>query len=450
MVFKNKKNKNGRFSPPQILVLGFATIIFLGALFLMHPVATKDGQGLSFINALFTATSAVCVTGLVVVDTGTHFTIWGQLVILTLIQIGGLGFMTVATLFAIFLGKKITLKERLLLQEALNQISIQGIVRLTIYVIIFTFTIELTGATILALRWSEQLGWGQGFYYGIFHAISAFNNAGFDIMGNFSSLTGYTSDLVVNLTIMFLIFLGGIGFFVLTDIYNQRQFRTLSLHSKLAITTSLVLVAVGAVVILGLEYTNPQTLQDLGLEGKLLAAFFQSVTTRTAGFNTLDTASLRMATQFFIIILMFIGASPGSTGGGIKTTTFVCLLMSVINTFKNNCNAVVFERTLNREVIRKAIAVVFVAIFVLLLATLSLTITEQSDFLTILFEAASAFGTVGLSMGLTTSLTLSGKITIILTMFAGRVGPLTLVFALAQRQTSGPAIKYAEEKVTIG
>jgi len=448
---KNKKGKPtcNKFNPAQILAIGFASVILVGTLLLMHPAATVN-QEMSFIDALFTATSAVCVTGLVVVDTGTHFTIFGQLVILILIQIGGLGFMTVATLFAFFVGKRITLKERLLLQEALNQLSISGIVRLTKYIIIFTFSIELTGAFILALNWSSSLGWNKAFFYGVFHSVSAFNNAGFDLMGNFSSLTNYTSDFVVNITVMTLIILGGIGFFVLVDVFNQKRFRTLTLHSKLVIKTSSILIFLGFIIIFLLEFTNISTLGQLKISEKVLASFFQSVTTRTAGFNTIDTSALRMSTKFLMIILMFIGASPGSTGGGIKTTTFACLFISVINTFKNNCHDTVFERTLNKEVIRKAIAVAFVSTCLVLISTLSLTISEKSDFLTLLFEATSAFGTVGLSLGITPFLTLSGKITIIFTMFAGRVGPLTLVFALAQRQNARPSIKYVEEKVTIG
>lgn len=440
------------FTPARVLVLGFGFLILMGALFLTLPGATRDGQGLSFLNALFTATSAVCVTGLVVVDTGTTFTMFGQLVILVLIQVGGLGFMTFATLIAIMLGKRVTFRERLVLQEALNQVSPAGVVRLARYVLLFTFVIESIGALILSFRWSFDLGWEQALYYGIFHAVSAFNNAGFDLFGNFMSLTGYSGDLAVNITIMLLIITGGLGFTVLADLYShKRKHKKFSLHTKIVLVTTATLIGLGAVFILAIEFSNPKTLGALPLPVKILAASFQSVTTRTAGFNTLNLSDLRDTTLIFMIALMFIGASPGSTGGGVKTTTFISVVLSVLSTFKGEEQIAVKGRTLPREMVKKAVAIITMATLLIFVVVSLLTLTEKADFLTVLFEVTSAFGTVGLSLGLTPHLTVLGKIAIMLTMFTGRVGPLTLGFALSQKIRGAQAtIKYPEEKIIIG
>ncbi len=440
------------FTPARVLVLGFSLLILVGALLLTWPEATRDGQGLGFLNALFTATSAVCVTGLVVVDTGTTFTIFGQLVILSLIQIGGLGFMTFATLIAIMLGKRVTFKERLVLQEALNQVSQAGVVRLARYVLQMTFLIEALGALILSVRWSVDLGWGQALYYGIFHAISAFNNAGFDLFGNFSSLTGYSGDLVTNVTVILLIITGGLGFTVLADLYShKREGKKFSLHTKLVLQASGILIILGAALIFAVEFANPKTLGTLPLPVKVMASFFQSVTTRTAGFNTLNLPDFRDTTLLLMIALMFIGASPGSTGGGVKTTTFISVVLAVLSTFKGEDHISVKGRTLPREVIQKAVAIMVLAILLIFAVVSLLTISENADFLTLLFEVTSAFGTVGLSLGITPHLSGIGKIAIILTMFTGRVGPLTLGFALSQkRQGAEAAIKYPEEKIIIG
>jgi trk system potassium uptake protein len=448
---ETKHNTFDLFTPARILVFGFASVILLGAFLLTLSIATVDGEGLSFLNALFTATSAVCVTGLVVVDTGTTFTLFGQIVILSLIQVGGLGFMTFATLFAILLGRKVTLKERLFLQEALNQVSIQGVVRLAKYVLMVTFAIEVTGALILALRLSYDMNWHKALYYGIFHAISAFNNAGFDLFGEFSSLTRFVSDPVVNLTVMLLIFLGGLGFSVLSDIYSHRG-RKLMLHSKIVLSASLVLIIVGALSIFAIEYSNPKTLAPLDLMGKVWGSLFQSVTPRTAGYNTLNIGDLRNTTLLIIIFLMFIGASPGSTGGGIKTTSFASVSLYVLSLLKGEPHVSFRERTIPKDTIQKAVAVIFLALFLVFTVTLLLTLTENADFLALLFEATSAFGTVGLTTGITPNLTNIGKLAIIFTMFSGRVGPLTLVFALSQKRISGQQnnIKYPDEKIMIG
>ncbi|NNG66824.1 TrkH family potassium uptake protein [Caldanaerobacter subterraneus] len=440
-----------KLTPTQVLALGFATIILIGTLLLMLPVATKSGEGADFITALFTATSATCVTGLVVVDTETYWSTFGQIVIMLLIQVGGLGIMTMSTLFALILGRRITFKERLVMQEAFNTNSLGGIVKFAKYILMVSFLFESIGAIILTLRFLPQMGLKKAVYYGLFHSISAFNNAGFDLMGNFRSLTGYVSDWVVNLVIMSLIIFGGLGFYVLLDIYEHRHFSKLTLHSKAVITITLFLIAGGALLIFLFEYNNPKTLKPLDFPTKILASLFQAVTPRTAGFNTLSLSDMTIASKFLTIILMFIGASPAGTGGGIKTTTFGVILYTVLSVIKGEEETVLYKRTISRNIVYKAVAISFISVFTIFSVTMVLSITETSDFLTLLYETTSAFGTVGLSLGLTPQLTTVGRIIIIFTMYTGRVGPLTLALALAQRQKKPkPIMKYVEEKIMVG
>jgi trk system potassium uptake protein len=436
--------------PPKIIVLGFGAIILIGALLLTMPISTVDGKGLSFLNGLFTATSATCVTGLVVVDTGTTFTMFGQLVILSLIQVGGLGFMTVATLFAFLLGKRISLKERILLQESLNNLSLEGIVRLAKRILIFTAVIEFAGAVLLATRFSFDMPLGKAIYYGIFHSISNFNNAGFDLMGEFRSFTGYVDDPTVSLTLCALITLGGLGFIVMNELFEFRQAKRLSLHTKIVLMASSILVVGGTIAIFLLEYSNEKTLQPLSFSGKILASLFQSITPRTAGSNTLNIPDLTQSTLLLIIILMFIGASPGSTGGGIKTTTFTTLLGAVWAQIRGKEDVIFYRQRIVYETIYKALTVTVSGLFLVMFITMLLTITEHGkDFLMILFEATSAFGTVGLSMGLTPELSPIGRCLIIFTMFAGRVGPLTIAFAVTMRRKPD-AFRYPKGKIMIG
>lgn len=438
-----------RLSPPQILVLGFAAIIFIGTALLMLPISTSTGEPLEFIDALFTSTSATCVTGLVVVDTGTTFSSFGQIVIMLLIQIGGLGFMTMATLFALALKRRISLKDRLILQEAMNQSSMEGIVRLIRRVLLYSLIIEACGALILSIRWAFDMPIGRAIYYGVFHAVTMFNNAGFDLFGDFRSLTGYVYDPVVNVVVMFLIVSGGIGFIVLSDLIDFRKQRRLSLHSKVVLTMTATLLLVGFIVILIFEFTNPRTLGSLNWGGKFFGALFQSVTPRTAGANTIDITELRQATQFFIVILMFIGASPGSTGGGIKTTTFTIMVGAVIAMMRGREDIVMFRYRLAQERVLKALTIALLALLLVLTVSMILSTTEEGDFLEILFETTSAFGTVGLSMGLTPDLTVFGKVLISITMFAGRLGPLTLAYALGPKKGK-ELYRHPEGKMIIG
>lgn len=437
-------------SPPRILVLGFATIIMLGTGLLMLPFARVNEEAPRFIDALFTATSATCVTGLVVVDTGTYWSTAGQIIIMIMIQIGGLGFMTMATLFAIALKRRISLKERLVLQESLNQTSIEGIIRLVRKVVIYALSIEFVGAVLFTIRFMFDMPAGEAIYKGVFHAVSFFNNAGFDIMGDYRSLVEYVGDPLINIVAMLLIVLGGLGFVVLADLVDIRNpKRKLSLHSKVVLSMSGFLILFGAMVILLFEYSNGRTMASLGFGEKILAAFMQSVTPRTAGVNSLDIAGLRQATQFFLIIYMFIGASPGSTGGGIKTTTFTALVGAVIAMVRGKEDVVLFQYRLAQERVFKALTVTLFAFGLVMIATMLLSTTEDHHFLMILFEVTSAFGTVGLSMGLTGQLTVAGKIIIILMMFIGRLGPLTLTYALGPKK--GRALyRNAEGKIIIG
>ncbi|CCJ32746.1 MULTISPECIES: TrkH family potassium uptake protein [Caloramator] len=440
-----------RLQPVQILALGFAAVILIGALLLKLPISSADGNATPFLDCLFTATSAVCVTGLVTLDTGTHWSLFGQVIILLLIQIGGLGFMTFATMFAIILGRKISLKERLIMQEAYNAFNIQGIVKLAIYVMGITFSIEGLGAILLSTQFIPQYGWKRGIYYGIFHSVSAFCNAGFDLIGGFRSLTPYTENVVINLTVMSLIVIGGLGFGVVTEIINNRNFKKLSLHSKVVIFATTILIVTGAVAFFILEYNNPKTLGALSFKGKILSSLFASITPRTAGFNTINLPDMTTASKFLTIILMFIGASPGSTGGGIKTTTATLILMIVLAVIKGREDTEIFERRIPKELVYRAVGITFISFMLVIFVTMVLSITQQGEFMEFMYEATSAFGTVGLSLGLTTRLDAIGKLIIIFTMYSGRVGPLTLALAFARKQLmASKAIKYPEDKILVG
>lgn len=438
--------------PAQIIVLSFGGVILAGTLLLMLPFSSVAGIWTSPSDALFTATSAVCVTGLVVFDTGTYWSVFGKTVILMLIQIGGLGFMTMATSVAILLGKRIGLRNRMVMQEALNQFSLSGVIRLTRYVVIVTLLVELVGAIILAFRFVPDFGWSTGLFYSVFHSVSAFCNAGFDIMGNFSSMTGYVRDPLVNITIMMLIVIGGLGFAVLADFTRTNKIRQWSLHTKLVLTVTFVLIVFGFVLIFILEFNNPKTMGDFTLIEKMIASLFHSITPRTAGFNTLDIASMKVPTRFLTMVLMFIGGSPGSTAGGIKTTTFGMMILSVIAVFRGSEHINFAHRRISRDSINKALAVIFISTFWIITMMFLLYVVESDlPMEAILFESLSAFGTVGLSMGITPSLNVLGKLIITIMMFFGRLGPLTIVIAISRRRSSkGDLLKYPEGKIIVG
>jgi len=436
-----------KLSPAQILVAGYFTVILTGTILLSLPMATTATGSLGFIDSLFTSTSATCVTGLIVVNTSSAFTVFGQVVIMLLIQIGGLGIMSMSTLMAFLIGKKISLKERLVIQQDLNQFGISGLVRLIQYVLGFTLIIEGAGAIFMFTKLIHEYKIVKAIYYSIFHAVSAFNNAGFDLFGN--SLVGFTGSIIMNFAVMILIILGGIGFGVLTESTNDKRFGKSSLQSKIVVIMTLILLVVGFLVLLALEFNNPETMGKLPFGEKILSAMFLSVTPRTAGFNTLPTNALRSSSLFFIIILMFIGASPGSTGGGIKTTTFGIMVITMWNKIIGKKDIEIYNRRIDEEDVLKAMAITLLAMALIVLITIVLTITESKPFLDILFETVSAFGTVGLSTGVTPTLSKIGRILIIMTMFAGRVGPLTLAVAFAERQRKG-IYHYPKEKIMVG
>ncbi|PFG03283.1 TrkH family potassium uptake protein [Bacillus sp. es.036] len=430
--------------PPRALLLLFLIVSTIGTVLLKLPQATTTP--VSWLDAWFTAISAITVTGLVVVDTGSVYTVFGQVVIMLLIQVGGLGIMSFAVVIFLLIGKKIGISQRLLITQALNQKGMGGIIKLVRSLFIFSIVIEIIGATLLSARWIPEYGIGTGIYVAIFHAISAYNNAGFSIWSD--SLSSYVGDPIINLVIVMLFILGGIGFTVLIDLKDKKHFREWTLHTKLMVIGSLFINALAFLVIITLEWNNASTLGQLNGAGKGWAGFFQALTPRTAGFNTIDIGSMEEASLFFTICLMFIGAGSASTGGGIKLTTFIAMLLSV-NTFLKGKNEVtIFHKTLAFSVIIKALAITVISTGVVLVGVFILELTQDSPFLANLFEVVSAFGTVGLSMGITGNLDGIGKLTIIVIMMVGKLGPLTLAFIFASKKT--PKIRYPEEEVLTG
>jgi trk system potassium uptake protein len=438
------------------MVIGFATVILIGAILLSLPIASNNGLSTPFVDALFTSTSAVCVTGLIVFDTATHWNLFGQTVIILLIQIGGLGFMTITTLFALITKKRINLKERLLIQESLNQIDLSGLVKLTRYVLLMTFLIEGTGALILSTVFIPEFGLIKGIWFSIFHAISAFCNAGFDLMGTvsgpFTSITRYVNNTTISITISCLIVLGGIGFPVILDVVKNKKLSKLNIHSKVVLVTTASLILIGMIFIFFIEYSNQKTLGNLSLKGKLLGSLFQSITPRTAGFNTIDLASMNQASLFIMIILMFIGASPCSTGGGIKTTTIATIILSVRSFVLEKDDIEVFERRVGLAPVKKSIGIFFIGISVVIIGIMTITLTQDSfDLIESAFEVVSAFATVGSSIGGSPNLNMFGKIVIMLYMFMGRVGFLTIFIALiAKNNAKKQVIRFPEGKIIIG
>jgi len=435
--------------PAKVLILGFLAITIIGSLILSLPISWENGAQVKLTDAVFTATSAVCVTGLSVMDTEKTFSLFGEIVILILIQTGGLGFMTFAVWFAILAGKKIGLKQRLLIQESTRNFSLQGIVKLAKQIIYITLIVELISTLLLAIRFVPQLGGLKGAYYALFHTISGFNNAGFSLF--YDNLSSYVSDPIINLVIMLDIIIGGLGFMVIIDVVNKKHsFHKYNLHSKLVIITTLILIFGGAFIIYFFEWNNAETIQNMNLPTQVLAVLFQSVTTRTAGFNTINIGAMTHASLFFMIILMFIGASPGSTGGGIKTSTIALIFASVRSTIKGENDAVLFERRIDEKMVKEALAVFVIHFLLVSTFAMVLTVTDNDkDFISLLFETVSALGTVGLSTGITGALSTLGKWTIIIAMLFGRLGPLTIAFALANKRVK-IQYKYPEEKVIIG
>ncbi len=440
-----------KLDPAKIVVGSFVVVIVLGTLLLTLPLATVDGRGLSVVNALFTATSATCVTGLIVVDTGKAFTFFGQLVILALIQVGGLGVMTLSTFFLTMVGRRLSLRGKMVVQDALNYYEMSSLLELVRYILIFTLVLEVIGTLLLAVPFCHREGLMRGLYSAFFHSISAFCNAGFSLYS--TSLVSYRGSLVVNFTVMGLIVLGGLGFPVLLDLY-YRCFRfkdrsqRLKFQTKLVLLVSLFLVAAGTVFIFSFEATN--LLATLSWKEKFVASLFQAITPRTAGFNTLNIGALREVTLFFLMILMFIGASPGGTGGGIKTTTAAIVFFTIRSIIREEKEVNLLGKAVPSQVVSKAFAIFFLSMGLLILSILLLLIFEKNmPLVKLAFEAVSAFGTVGLSTGITSTLSIPSKVLLSVVMLAGRVGPLTLVLAMAHRE-SPPEIRYPEAQVMVG
>jgi trk system potassium uptake protein TrkH len=434
---------------PLMLVYGFAGVIILGTILLVLPVSSKAGEFTSPVNALFTAASAVCVTGLAVVDTGTYWSGFGQGVILVLIQVGGLGFMTSATLLLLLLGRRLGLRERWLIGQSFGTERLGGMVKLVRRILIFTVIVEAIGAAIFYVHFSVENPTGTAAWRAVFQAVSAFNNAGFDIFGKFRSLLDYQTDTLVILTTAALIILGGISFMVVADVGKMRRFGRLSLDTKIVLVTTLGLLVLGTVVILLTEYGNAATLGPLSVPYKLLNAFFHSVTPRTAGFNSISTGGMAAYSQFFTILLMFVGGAAGSTAGGIKVNTFGMLVATIWSTLRGKEHAGAFGREFANQQIHRALALMMLSITLIAIAVFVLTVTEKFGFLNLLFETVSAFGTVGLSTGITPDLSVAGKLIITAVMFIGRLGPLILALSLTQRQQPS-AYRYPQDEVRIG
>jgi trk system potassium uptake protein TrkH len=441
--------RHGSQHPALVFVCGFAGFIAVGALVLSLPVASAAGQRTPLLDALFTATSAVCVTGLVVFDTGTYWSGFGQIVILVLIQLGGFGFMTSSTLLLLLLRRRETLRERILLREALGGGGLGSAVRLARRVILFTLVAEAAGAVALSLAFLGEVEPPRAVWWGVFHAISAFNNAGFDLVGGFRSLVPFNHQPVILLAVAGLIIAGGISYTVVQDLVTRRQFVRLTLDTKLVVVTTVMLIVLGSAGILFTERGNDATLGGMSAGPKLLNAFFTGVTPRTAGFNSVDTRAMTESGLFVLIGLMFIGGASGSTAGGIKVQTLSLLVFAVVSAVRGRNEVEAFHRRVPGGFVLRAIAVATLALAIVFVVALVLTLTERVRFLYLLFEAFSAFGTVGMSTGITPEVTPAGRALLCLTMFAGRLGPLTLALALAARERH-TSYRWPAEEVKIG
>jgi trk system potassium uptake protein TrkH len=442
-------------SPALSLLLVFIVLIAVGTLLLMLPMASTAGTSTRFVDALFTATSAACVTGLVVLDTATHWSPFGQVVILLLIQAGGFGIMAGSTLLLqLFLGRRTTLRDRILVQESLGGLQLGSVTTLLKRIAIFTLVIEGIGAVVLSIAFMAGPEAGPpgdplGIWWGVFHAVSAFNNAGFDLTGGFRSLGPFVDDWVVLLTIAILLSLGGLGFAIVGDAVARRRWSRMALETKLVLSTTAALLIGGTLLIGFTEWANPLTLGALPTEQRLLNALFESTTLRTAGFTALDTGAFAEATLFVVMALMFIGGASGSTAGGIKVNTFAVLLIAIASTVRGQPSATAFGRRIQHAVVYRALAVALLAIAFVFVVGLGVTLTSEASFVETLFEAVSAFGTVGASTGITPDLPDPARVIIAFAMFVGRLGPLTLVLALTARERT-ISFRPAVESVRIG
>jgi trk system potassium uptake protein len=442
-------------SPALSLLVVFVVLITAGTILLMLPIATTTGSATRFMDALFTATSAACVTGLVVVDTASHWSAFGQVVILLLIQAGGFGIMAGSTLLLqLFLGRRTTLRDRILVQESLGGLQLGTVTKLLKRIAIFTLVVEGIGAAVLSIAFMSGPEAGppgdpRGIWWGVFHAVSAFNNAGFDLTGGFRSLSPFVDDWIVLLTIGVILTLGGLGFAIVGDAVARGRWSRMALETKLVLSTTAALLVGGTLLIGFTEWTNPSTLGALPTEQRMLNALFESATLRTAGFTALDTAAFAEATLFVIMALMFIGGASGSTAGGIKVNTLSVLITAIVSTVRGQPSAIAFGRRIQHAIVYRALAVALLAIGFVFVVGLGVTLTSEATFVQTLFESVSAFGTVGASTGITPDLPDSARLIVIAAMFVGRLGPLTLVLALTARQRT-ISFRPAVESVRIG
>ena len=451
------RSRNGparhNLNPTRIVVASFGAIILVGTLLLMLPIASRAAGGAGLLTGLFTATSATCVTGLVVADTWLNWTLFGQIVILVMIQLGGLGFMTVLTLFSFAIHRRISLSERLVMMSALNLNGLDGVLRLVRTAIKGTLLFEGAGAVVLSCCFVPEYGLGGGVWWGVFHAVSAFCNAGFDLMGEggpFSSMTGYSRHPVVLLTLMVLIVAGGLGFFVWEDIRQAKRWKKLTLYSKLVLGATLALILLGTALVLAWEWGNPATLGDMPVWGKCLNALFQSVTLRTAGFDAIGQGAMNPVTQLLSIPLMLIGGGSGSTAGGLKVGTLCILLLALRAGLRGSSEVTVRGRAIPLRRVLDALTLSFVVIILFFLGMLALAGVDGVPLLDAAFETASALGTVGLSMGVTPGLSVLSRVLVICMMFLGRVGILSFSMAFLTRSGRAPKIKYPAADVMVG
>jgi potassium uptake protein, trkH family len=438
-----------KLSHSQILAGGFFIIILIGAVILNMGFSSAKGESIGFLDALFTSTSSVCVTGLIVADTGTYWSDFGKFVIMILVQIGGLGFMTLATLGVLISGERLSYSEKLLIQDSLSSEKTSGILKFSKKIVLVSLFIEFVGAICLSIAFVPEFGFVKGICYGIFHSVTAFCNAGFDIMGNFSSLTAYFNNPIVNISIMLLIILGGLGFSTIFDINRKRSFKKFKLNTKIILITTAILIVIPTFLFFIFEMDNPKTLGTMNFGEKILASLFQVVSPRTAGYNTIDLSQMHDSTKFLTIILMFIGGAPASTAGGLKITTFALIIISVYCLFKQKSEIEIFGRTVPFKNLNKALVSLVIGFTLVITGTMIILSYSDFDFLTVLYEVTSAYATVGLTLGITTKLNAICKITLIILMFMGRVGSLTVLYSFIKTD-SKKKYKYPKEEINIG
>ncbi|MBQ9792321.1 MAG: Trk family potassium uptake protein [Clostridia bacterium] len=451
MVRKRKLN------PAAQIVIGFLAIILIGTFLLCLPISSNNGQWFSFIDSLLTSTSSVCVTGLIAVDTAVHFSLFGQIVIILLIQCGGLGFITLTSLVFLIMGKKITYEKRITMQESFNQENVQGIVKLVKNVIILVFAVEFIGFLCLAPSLVNMYGWSSGLFKALFLAISAFCNAGFDVLGTtstqFANLNVVAQNALILLPIMLLIVIGGLGYVVLFDIGKKFKHKKLTLHSKVVLIMTSILIFGGAFLFAVLEWNNPNTIGNMSFWDKIVNSFFCSITPRTAGFTSVNLAAMQPASIVLMDVLMFIGGSPASAAGGIKTTTLLILLIAIFKGENSNGNIPFCKKKISTKMVKKSLRVIVLALLLVVISTFLLCAFEGGNITATeaIFESISAISTVGLTLGITPTLTIASKLILVFLMFTGRVGALTLTLALANRKKNvSYDIEYPDSKIMIG